>query len=95
MAVVIADDSLDKGWIDMAGKRSSTTIRASKTVSSARAKTEEIAGLPEAPVSESEEVSPGVMLDFDAQNRVVGIEVLGVKKRLPGAQLKQIQFEVA
>jgi uncharacterized protein YuzE len=51
--------------------------------------------LDEAAVSGTEEVSPGVMLDFDAENRVVGIEILDVKRRLPEAQLKQIQFEVA
>jgi uncharacterized protein YuzE len=50
--------------------------------------------LNDAPVNESEEVSPGVVLDFDAENRVVGIEVLNVQKRLPDAHLKQIQFEV-
>ena len=32
---------------------------------------------------------------LDAENRVVGIEILDVKRRLPEAQLKQIQFEVA
>jgi uncharacterized protein YuzE len=51
--------------------------------------------LDESAVSGTEEVSPGVMLDFDAENRVVGIEILDVKRRLPEAQLKQIQFEVA
>jgi uncharacterized protein YuzE len=51
--------------------------------------------LDDAAVRESEEVSPGVMLDFDSSNRVVGIEILGVRQRLPDAQLKQIQFEVA
>ncbi len=51
--------------------------------------------LDDAAVRESEEVSPGVMLDFDGSNRVVGIEILGVRRRLPDAQLKQIQFEVA
>jgi uncharacterized protein YuzE len=51
--------------------------------------------LDEAAVRESDEVSPGVVLDFDADSRVVGIEILDVKRRLPEAQLKQIQFEVA
>ena len=49
----------------------------------------------DAPLAESEEVSPGVVLDFDAGNRVVGIEVLNAQQRLPAAHLKQIQFEVA
>lgn len=51
--------------------------------------------LDEAEILESEEVTPGVVLDFDAANRVVGIELLGVRERLPGADLKRILFEVA
>ncbi|MEI8393686.1 MAG: DUF2283 domain-containing protein [Rhodospirillaceae bacterium] len=51
--------------------------------------------LDEAAIEESEEVSPGVVLDFDAENRVVGIELSRVRARLPSAQLKQMQFEVA
>jgi len=49
----------------------------------------------EAKIAESEEVSPGVMLDFDAQGRVVGIEMLNVKQRLPGADLKRVQVELS
>lgn len=44
---------------------------------------------------ESEEVQPGVILDFNEHNQVVGVEILGVKSRVPLAYLKQIQFEVA
>lgn len=51
--------------------------------------------LDEAAIEGSEEVTPGVVLDFDAANRVVGIEILKVRERLPGADLKRIQFEVA
>ena len=32
-------------------------------------------------VAESEEVRPGVVLDFDAQGQVLGIEMLNVSKR--------------
>ena len=49
----------------------------------------------EAAIIESEEVSPGIVLDLDADNRVVGIEMLNVKERLPNASLTQINFEVA
>jgi uncharacterized protein YuzE len=31
---------------------------------------------------ESEEVAPGVTLDFDADGQVIGIEVLDVRKRM-------------
>ena len=34
-------------------------------------------------VIESEKVAPGVIVDFDGKNRVVGVEVLDVSKRLP------------
>ena len=46
-------------------------------------------------IIDSEEVSPGVVLDFDKDNQVVGIELLHMKKRVPLAELKQLQFEVA
>jgi uncharacterized protein YuzE len=32
--------------------------------------------------SGTEEVSPGIMLDFDAEGRVIGIEILYVSKRI-------------
>jgi len=32
--------------------------------------------------AETEEVAPGIMLDFDADGRVIGVEVLGVSKRM-------------
>ncbi len=43
----------------------------------------------------SEEVHPGIVLDFNEDNEVVGIEVLNVQDRVPRANLKQMQFEVA
>ena len=45
-------------------------------------------------VSESEEVEPGVVLDFDAAARLVAIEVLGVSGRCPGANLRDVTVEV-
>ncbi len=36
----------------------------------------------DAPVIESEEVADGVMLDFDAEGRIVAIEVLDASKHL-------------
>jgi uncharacterized protein YuzE len=51
--------------------------------------------LDEATIVESEEVSPGVILDFDAGGRLVGIEMLNVRQRLPGANLKRVEVEVA
>jgi uncharacterized protein YuzE len=46
-------------------------------------------------IVESEEVKPGLILDFNAADQVVGIEILRVKERVPLSQLKQLQFEVA
>jgi uncharacterized protein YuzE len=51
--------------------------------------------LDDSKVVESEEVKPGIVLDFNAENQVVGIEVLGLRKRVPSANLKEMQFDVA
>ncbi len=42
----------------------------------------------EQPVVESEEVSEGVVLDFDAEGRMVGMEVLSARKHLPADALQ-------
>ena len=51
--------------------------------------------LDESEIVESEEVHPGIILDFNKQNQVVAVEVLRVKGRIPLASLKKMQFEVA
>jgi uncharacterized protein YuzE len=51
--------------------------------------------LEESAIIESEEVSPGVILDFDESGRVIGIEILNVRERLPGADLRRVEVEVA
>ena len=51
--------------------------------------------LDDSAIKESEEVRPGGVLDFDANDQVVGVEILGVQARVPAANLRQIQFEVA
>ena len=38
--------------------------------------------LAEAGIVESEEVRPGIVLDFDAQGRVVGIEILDASEHV-------------
>ena len=45
-------------------------------------------------VIESEEVKPGIVLDFNDKNQVVGIEILNIGKRVPAVNLKRMQFEV-
>ncbi|GIV77796.1 DUF2283 domain-containing protein [Litorilinea aerophila] len=42
---------------------------------------------------ESEEIRPGVILDYDASDNVVGIEILGLSQRVPAEMLKSLQFE--
>jgi uncharacterized protein YuzE len=51
--------------------------------------------LVDAPVADSEEVKAGIVLDYDANQRVVGIEILNVRRHLPDADLKRLQLEVA
>jgi uncharacterized protein YuzE len=51
--------------------------------------------LDESRIVESEEVHPGIILDFNERNEVVGIEMLHVMNRIPLAALKQMLFEVA
>jgi len=51
--------------------------------------------LDDSPVIESEEVQPGVVLDFNDRKQVVGVEILGVTRRVSLASLKQIDFKVA
>jgi len=49
--------------------------------------------LDESAIEESEEVRPGVILDFDKDGRVVGVEFLGIKARLPEEALSSLQFQ--
>lgn len=49
--------------------------------------------LDESAIVESEEVQPGVILDFDARGNVVGVEILGLRERVPPEKLKSLQFE--
>jgi Protein of unknown function (DUF2283). len=49
--------------------------------------------LSEAPASRSEEVSPGIIVDYDDQDRVVGIEMLYLSRRAPDANIQQLLFE--
>lgn len=51
--------------------------------------------LDESAIVESDEVREGVILDYDANDNVVGIEILGLSKRVPSAMLKTLQFETA
>ena len=41
----------------------------------------------------SEEVSPGIVLDFNAENRMVGVEILHLSRRTPGVETGKLVFE--
>ena len=49
--------------------------------------------LDEAPAAESEEISPGVILDYNASGKVVGIEMLYLSKRVSPDKLGRMQME--
>lgn len=49
--------------------------------------------LDDSKIMESEEVSPGVVLDFDANNQVVGIEMLNLSKRTSKLNTRALEFE--
>ena len=51
--------------------------------------------LDESPIAESEEVRPGVVIDFNDRDQIVGIELRRVSERSPGANLKQIDVQIA
>ena len=49
--------------------------------------------LDETKIVESEEVEAGVVLDYDTEGRVIGIEILNLSKRMDPAKLNILQFE--
>ncbi len=51
--------------------------------------------LDESRIVESDEVQPGVILDYDENNQVVGIEILGISARTSQEELSFIKFQTA
>ena len=51
--------------------------------------------LDDSAVAESEELKPGIVVDFNEKNEVVGIEVLDLKRRLSRDDLEQLKVLVA
>lgn len=49
--------------------------------------------LDESAIIDSEEVSPGVVLDYNDANEVVGVELLQLSKRSSTLNLSALQFE--
>jgi uncharacterized protein YuzE len=46
-------------------------------------------------IVESEEVQPGIVLDFDVQGQMVGIEILNLSHRVDPERLRTLQCETA
>jgi uncharacterized protein YuzE len=51
--------------------------------------------LSEDPIANSEEVSPGIIVDYNASGKVIGIEILEIKGRVPMADLTQVKVDLA
>ncbi|MCH8837342.1 MAG: DUF2283 domain-containing protein [Candidatus Marinimicrobia bacterium] len=49
--------------------------------------------LDESKIVESEEVSPGVILDFNGDGQVVGVEMLNISSRVTEDQLTNLHFQ--
>ena len=50
--------------------------------------------LNETPIASSEEVRPGVILDFDKNDQVIGMEILNVGTRIPVETLRDVKVQV-
>ena len=51
--------------------------------------------LDDSPIVDSEETAPGIILDYNDRDEVVGVEILDVKKRVPVADLRRVEVEIA
>ena len=49
--------------------------------------------LDDSKIIETDEVAPGVILDYNEQNEVVGIELLYLSKRTPNLKTTVLEFE--
>jgi uncharacterized protein YuzE len=49
--------------------------------------------LTDAPASRSEEVSPGIIVDYDEKDHVVGVEMLYLSKRAQDTEIHRLLFE--
>jgi uncharacterized protein YuzE len=49
----------------------------------------------DADVADSEEIRPGVVVDYDADARVIGIEILHLSKARPDIDVSEFELESA
>lgn len=45
------------------------------------------------PIADSTEVVPGIVVDYDSQDVVVGIEILNISKMVAAKQLERVDFK--
>ena len=50
--------------------------------------------LDDSAIVESEEVAPGIVLDYNEAEQVVGIEMLNISKRAPQVSLSNLQLQI-
>jgi uncharacterized protein YuzE len=46
-------------------------------------------------IVDSEEIKPGVIVDYDDNDRIVGVEFLNISTRAGKEQLSSIEFQIA
>lgn len=51
--------------------------------------------LDDSKVVDSEEIRPGVILDYNTENQVIGLELLNISSRVSQEDLSSIQFQHA
>ena len=51
--------------------------------------------LDDSDIVESAEVAPGIVLDYNQAEEVVGVEMLHLSARAPGLDMSTLQFEAA
>ncbi len=50
--------------------------------------------LSEDEVEESEETSPGIIIDYNKEGKVIGIEILGIRDRFDPEELSHMKVEL-
>ena len=50
--------------------------------------------LSEEEIEESEKISSGVIIDYNKNGEVIGVEILGIKDRIPLKELSHIKVEL-
>jgi uncharacterized protein YuzE len=51
--------------------------------------------LDDSKIVDSREVAPGVVLDYNASNQIVGIELLHLSKRTPKLDLRDVEIHTS